>query len=194
MLCSVCDTVCRCEEIPHYDVAVYIGRFQPFHKAHLETLRLGLRIADIVVVGLGSAQESRTEKNPFTVVEREKMIQAALTPQQFSRVYFMHLYDRKQSDAEWAEQVRTETRRFMEKSISSVCLVGVHKDASSSYLDWFPKWHFMEGPKTELLNATDTRTKLAEGNPAWANNLPDGVVDVIMETGYYKHLKEKNNG
>ena len=51
-----------------------IGRFQPFHNGHARLIRAGLDIADTVIVGVGSAQESRTKRNPFSFKEREEMI------------------------------------------------------------------------------------------------------------------------
>lgn len=52
-----------------------IGRFQPFHKGHAALLDVALA-AGPVVVGVGSSQESRTSRNPFTYGERKEMIQS----------------------------------------------------------------------------------------------------------------------
>jgi nicotinamide-nucleotide adenylyltransferase len=59
--------------------ALFIGRFQPFHIGHASVLHF-LYQADVehVIIGVGSAQYSRTEENPFTFEERKQMIEAAL--------------------------------------------------------------------------------------------------------------------
>lgn len=52
-----------------------IMRAQPFHMGHESVIRQMLDQCETVVVLLGSAQESRTAKNPFTVAERKQMIE-----------------------------------------------------------------------------------------------------------------------
>src|SRR5687767_3113980 len=57
-----------------YDSIVYIGRFQPFHNGHLSCIERAFELANHVIVIVGSANEPRTFKNPFTLRERELMI------------------------------------------------------------------------------------------------------------------------
>lgn len=56
-------------------VSLVIGRFQPFHNGHAALLAEAMENGD-VVVGVGSSQESRTRRNPFTFEERQALIQA----------------------------------------------------------------------------------------------------------------------
>jgi len=55
-----------------------IGRFQPFHKGHLEVIRIIAEECSSIVVGIGSAQYSHTFENPFTAGERYLMISRSL--------------------------------------------------------------------------------------------------------------------
>ncbi|MGB1696927.1 MAG: adenylyltransferase/cytidyltransferase family protein [Thermoplasmatota archaeon] len=52
-----------------------IGRFQPLHKGHVALIEEAMRDGPSVI-GVGSSQESRTERNPFTFEEREAFIHA----------------------------------------------------------------------------------------------------------------------
>lgn len=59
---------------------LYVGRFQPFHLGHLETIRT-IRAdepQEELIVGIGSAQDSYQWTNPFTAGERIEMIGRAL--------------------------------------------------------------------------------------------------------------------
>ena len=58
--------------------ALFIGRFQPFHKGHLKAVLHLLKEYDKVIIVIGSAQYSRTPDNPFSARERVKMIRLAL--------------------------------------------------------------------------------------------------------------------
>ena len=57
-----------------------IGRFQPFHRGHLAVARSirSVRPSAPLLIGIGSAEESFTWKNPFTAGERFEMIVRAL--------------------------------------------------------------------------------------------------------------------
>ncbi len=48
-----------------FDYLVFIGRFQPFHLAHMRTIQIALEHSQHVILALGSAQNERNIKNPF---------------------------------------------------------------------------------------------------------------------------------
>jgi len=58
--------------------ALFIGRFQPFHNAHLADIKKILGENDFVVIAIGSSQHHSTRENPFSYSERKKMIELAL--------------------------------------------------------------------------------------------------------------------
>ena len=58
--------------------ALFIGRFQPFHKGHLATVKFALERVEQLVIVVGSAQKSHELRNPFTAGERIRMIKQSL--------------------------------------------------------------------------------------------------------------------
>jgi nicotinamide-nucleotide adenylyltransferase len=58
--------------------ALFVGRFQPFHKGHLEAIKMILKENDEVIIVIGSSQYSHKLENPFTAGERMIMIRKAL--------------------------------------------------------------------------------------------------------------------
>lgn len=60
------------------DRGLYVGRFQPFHLGHLESIRIVLKDVDEAVIAIGSAQYSHNINNPFTAGERLVMTRRAL--------------------------------------------------------------------------------------------------------------------
>ncbi|MGB6443186.1 MAG: nicotinamide-nucleotide adenylyltransferase, partial [Thermoplasmata archaeon] len=72
-----------------------VGRFQPFHGGHLAIVRevRTQRPDESLILGIGSAQESYTWKNPFTAGERIEMIDRALTEAKIDRVLPIPLPD-----------------------------------------------------------------------------------------------------
>jgi len=58
--------------------ALFVGRFQPMHLGHLKVIKWILKKYDKIIIVIGSSRDSFTEKNPFTLEERKKMIQDTL--------------------------------------------------------------------------------------------------------------------
>ena len=75
--------------------ALLVGRFQPFHHGHLSVVReiRTTRPNEGLILGVGSAQESYTWKNPFTAGERLEMIGRALREAEISGVETIPLPD-----------------------------------------------------------------------------------------------------
>ncbi|NOR17511.1 nicotinamide-nucleotide adenylyltransferase [candidate division WOR-3 bacterium] len=58
--------------------SLLIGRFQPFHKGHLQLIQGVCAEYGEVIIGMGSSQYGNTLENPFTSDERKLMIEESL--------------------------------------------------------------------------------------------------------------------
>lgn len=58
--------------------ALFVGRFQPFHSGHMEVIKRLSKSHEKVYIVIGSANESGTPDNPFSVEERIEMARRAL--------------------------------------------------------------------------------------------------------------------
>lgn len=147
-------------------VGVFIGRFQPLHVGHLQTIERALNEVDELVIVIGSARTARNLRNPFTADERRLMIESALPLAARSRVRFEFVRDYFYNTPAWVAEVRDKATSGMLFKISSVdsvpvVLYGVSKDATSAYLNWFPDWvRASDEPQNsshEILSATEFR-------------------------------------
>jgi len=169
-----------------FDVAVLIGRFQPFHNGHRALLEQALAAAERVIVVLGSSYQARNAKNPFTWEERAAMIAATLDAATIKRVGFAPVRD-YYDDARWSAAVSLAVQAHCGGAERSIALVGFHKDASSYYLDRFPHWAFLPTPQYGNIDATHIRQIYFAGDSAAATRtalagaLPQAVVSYLME-------------
>lgn len=67
---------------------LYIGRFQPFHLGHLSAVKQALSEVESLTIGIGSAQHSHVQYNPFSADERKGMIEMALLENGISKDKF----------------------------------------------------------------------------------------------------------
>jgi bifunctional NMN adenylyltransferase/nudix hydrolase len=140
------------------DVAVYVGRFQPFHLGHLALLKHALEIAPTVVVVIGSAWQARTPKNPLTWQERAEVVRLALTPEERGRVKFLPMRDHY-DEARWVQAVQRGVVDLCGESVS-VALVGHYKDATSEYLRSFQGWTVISVERVPGADGTAMRDAL----------------------------------
>lgn len=134
------------------DLAVFIGRFQPFHLGHLHAITSGLDISKDVLVLIGDTGGPRTIKNPWTFDERCQMIRTSLTPEQNRRVCIEQIFDMP-SNTDWIAQVQGVVLDITIEANADpkkVVLVGHEKDASTFYLSLFPQWKHIDTGYDEL--------------------------------------------
>jgi nicotinamide-nucleotide adenylyltransferase len=58
--------------------ALFIGRFQPFHKGHLKIVEDIVSKYDEIIIGIGSSQYYNKIENPYSDAERREMIETTL--------------------------------------------------------------------------------------------------------------------
>ena len=144
-----------------YDFLVLIGRFQPFHNAHLEIVKRATALTDHLVIITGSANQPRTYKNPFTSRERATMIRNATAGLSLN-ISVNENVDTIYNDQAWAVRVQTIVNKAIGSSSkgpggNKIGVIGHKKDESSFYLDMFPQWDFVNVEEIEPLSAVNIR-------------------------------------
>jgi len=149
-------------------LAVFIGRFQPFHTGHRGVMAAAREHADSLLALVGSAYRPRSWKNPFRFDERQVFIEQGTEDLSFP-INVLPLVDTLYNDRAWATNVRTAVRLHLrnmgfEPSEVEISLIGMEKDRSSAYLRWFPEWKMVPSEAhyhdDEMINATDMREYL----------------------------------
>jgi bifunctional NMN adenylyltransferase/nudix hydrolase len=139
-----------------YNVAVVIGRFQPVHLAHKELFDFAHERADKVIVIIGSANQPRTFKNPFTADERASMIHTVCADYS-SDVITVPNIDTPYNDQSWVSRVQRIVHDHSNPD-DNIVLIGHDKDQTTHYLKLFPQWDRIEfNNVVDQLNATDIR-------------------------------------
>ena len=175
-----------------FDYLVFIGRFQPFHLAHMQTIEIALQQSHYVVLALGSAQMERNIKNPFLAIEREQMILSNFSLDEQKRIKFVHVVD-VYNDKKWVKQVKSLVNGVIEPN-SKVGLIGHFKDESSYYLKLFPEWIMVElDSLKDSISATPMREAYYRGE-IQTEFFPIGTIrflDEFQKTRIYQQLQQR---
>ncbi|WP_116964126.1 bifunctional nicotinamide-nucleotide adenylyltransferase/Nudix hydroxylase [Fastidiosibacter lacustris] len=143
-----------------YSCAVFIGRFQPFHIGHLHNIQYALKIAQKLIIVVGSAFRAPSIKNPFSYELRRKMILSDLIAVgiDISRITIVPVSDWFYDENGWKNEVTSSVYNHV-RATESIAIVGHEKDVSSYYLKCFPKWYYINVNNFNGFNATDFRMK-----------------------------------
>jgi len=90
-------------------IALFVGRFQPFHLGHLKVIKEILRENEKVIIAIGSSQENGTEDNPFSFKERENMIREVLVSEGIRNFEIIGIPD-VMNDIRWVAEIRKMAR------------------------------------------------------------------------------------
>ncbi len=149
-----------------------IGRFQPFHNGHLEVIRKIFAECDHVTIGIGSAQYSHTEKDPFTAGERYLMITETLRSEGFDNFYVVPVEDLNRYSV-WVSQVESMCPPFDVVYSNNPYTRRLFLEAGYQVRD-SPLYNRSE------YSGTEVRKRIREGGE-WEQLVPDAVAKVIRD-------------
>lgn len=151
--------------------AAFLGRFQPFHKGHHETVKTYKQQYDEFVVVVGSAAKSKTERNPLTFEQRKEIIEEC-----HPDVKIVPLEDEDRGEEGYPDW----TERFIEKARPDVVIT------RNDLVQRLVKKYSDADIKEQELYKPDTcsGTKIREGirnDEEWRSLVPDCNEEKIEE-------------
>jgi nicotinamide-nucleotide adenylyltransferase len=162
---------------------LFVGRFQPFHKGHLQAVKEILNEVDELIVVVGSAQYSHRVDNPFTTGERIMMIRKALEEEKvdLKRIWIVPVPD-VHIHIVWVSVVESYTPRF-DVVYSNEPLTRRLFIEAGYEVKPIP-FH-----KREIYSATEIRKRMLSGEN-WEELVPKSVASLIKEIGGVERLRD----
>jgi bifunctional NMN adenylyltransferase/nudix hydrolase len=154
-----------------YDAIVFIGRFQPFHNAHLEIVKRAYELTDNLIMIIGSQYKPVTYKNPFQIslehlttnsywsALRQTILGSVNVESEMEKDLEIEIQEDIYGDAKWCDAVQEKVKYCAEtlESPNKIGIIGCDKDETSYYLKMFPQWELIEVPLEQNLSATQIR-------------------------------------
>ena len=164
---------------------LYVGRFQPFHKGHLEAVKEVLKKVEEIIIVIGSAQYSHNIHNPFTAGERIVMVRQALEAANvdYSKVWIVPVPD-VHLHMLWVSALEGYTPQFNivfsnEPLTRRLFMENKYK---------VKKIRFFE---RKQYNSTSIREKMLT-NERWEDLVPISVVEYISKIDGINRLRDLN--
>ncbi len=165
--------------------SLLIGRFQPFHKGHLEVIKAIAGESDYITIGIGSAQYSHTFENPFTAGERHLMISRALKGEGIERYFLVPIIDINRY-AVWVAHVASLVPPFKAVYSNNPLTKRLFQEAG---------YEVRASPlfNVEVYSGTEIRKRMLAGQE-WRDLVPKAVAEVIDEIGGEVRIRDLMKG
>jgi nicotinamide-nucleotide adenylyltransferase len=161
---------------------ILIGRYQPFHKGHLEVVKELLDECDVLIIGIGSAQYSHTGENPFTAGERYSMISEALRDEKIplERYIIIPIQD-IHNNSIWVQHVESIFPKFDVVYTRNPLATRLFQEANYTVRQQplFDRHKY---------SGTEIRKRMIEGGD-WEGLIPAGVARVVKRMGGVERLQ-----
>ncbi|MBD3314071.1 nicotinamide-nucleotide adenylyltransferase [Candidatus Woesearchaeota archaeon] len=161
-------------------IGLFIGRFQPFHKGHLQVIRNALEEVEAITIVVAIPLRD-TGRDPFTAEERIGMIQSALEKESIRNYDIVAIKDIP-SDEEYVNHVRAFTKPF------NVVFVGDNKLNEKLFRE--AGFRVITSQRFFNLDATQIRDRMRKGEE-WEHLVPAGTVDYIKEHDLVDKVKDR---
>lgn len=160
---------------------IFIGRFQPTHEGHIFAIGHAASQVDKLFILVGSANQCRSIKNPWTFQERSEMLRLRLHFAEITNYEIVPLNDYQYSDTQWMSDVRATAEHY---NMGTPILFG-HDKEGNDYLHWFPDWKFRSVPMGDDIDATRIRKEMFADSNSF---MPETVRD---DYKFYENEKIK---
>jgi nicotinamide-nucleotide adenylyltransferase len=157
----------------------YIGRFQPYHDGHHHMVEAIVAEVDELVLGIGSADASHTDRNPFTAGERVMMATKCLT--EFDLTTYVVPIEDIERNSVWVSHVRSMCPAFDVAYSNNPLVIQLFREAGVEVRQ-SPMYNRDE------LEGTELRERMRAGDE-WRHLVPDPVVDVVEDVDGIERLR-----
>ena len=186
-----------------YDTGLICGRFQTFHKGHEKLVETALLLCDRVLILIGSSQECGTERNPFNINTRTKILKEIYGDRPEIMIYGLaDMTDENDIRPEWGRYLLDNVDRYIYKN-PEIMIYGNDESRSA----WFDKKDLANTAELIInrndlpISATQVRELMAKDkrkewmklvNPK-LHKMYDELRTELMSIDFYQKLAEKKD-
>jgi nicotinamide-nucleotide adenylyltransferase len=158
----------------------YIGRFQPYHNGHHHMVEAIAEQVDELVLGIGSAGDSHTPRNPFTAGERVMMVTRSVAEFDI-QTYVVPIEDLERNSV-WVSHVQSMSPAFDVAFSNNPLVIRLFEEAGVE-VRRSPMF------RREILEGAELRERMI-ANEEWRSLVPESTAAVIEECGGVDRIQQ----
>ncbi|MEI6690380.1 MAG: adenylyltransferase/cytidyltransferase family protein [bacterium] len=161
-----------------YPVALFIGRFQPFHNGHAWEVEEALKKAEKVIIGIGSSNVN-DENNPYDVVLRDRMIHKVIDEYGWKERVVGVIPIPDTTDPQWVRNVVRGVEGLGYRKGETLVLGNNDWVNDLLAAELFPV-HETGLYNRQELEGVKIRRMIRVGDSAWQERVPKGVAEILI--------------
>lgn len=158
----------------------YIGRFQPYHDGHHHMVEEIATQVDELVLGIGSAGDSHTPRNPFTAGERVMMVSRSVAEFDL-QTYVVPIEDLERNSV-WVSHVQSMSPPFDVAFSNNPLVIQLFKEAGVEV---------RQSPmfRRDVLEGSELRQRMI-ADEEWRSLVPEPAATVIAECNGVERIQQ----
>ncbi len=158
----------------------YIGRFQPYHSGHHHMVEEIAEQVDELVLGIGSAGDSHTPRNPFTAGERVMMVTKSVA--EFDIPTYVVPIEDLERNSVWVSHVQSMSPAFDVAFSNNPLVIRLFAEAGVEV---------RQSPmfRRQVLEGSEVRERMIEDRD-WKTLVPEPTAAVIEECDGLKRIQQ----
>jgi nicotinamide-nucleotide adenylyltransferase len=158
-----------------------IGRFQPFHKGHLEAVHFGLSKVENLWIGIGSSNKSYEKRNPFTADERKEMILSSLDSKTLEHIKIFFIPDTGDHE-KWTFHVDSIVPQYDVVFSNDDFTITLYKKREKNVIE-------VPLLKRDVISGTNIREMIASDKD-WYDLVPEGTKKILLKINAKSRLSK----
>lgn len=164
------------------ETALFIGRFQPFHKGHLHCLKYISNRASKLIIVMGSSQKSNTFQNPLSSSERMALLREVFRQEGISCAKVIEQTD-VNDNALWVSNLLSSVPKFDVLYSNNKLVKSLFKAAGF-------KVNGIPYKNRKDYQGMIIRKKAKALNPGWRNAVPDYLIKLLNSYGFEQRINQ----
>jgi len=175
---------------PLHKTGLFVGRFQPIHKGHLDIIKKILKENDRIIIAIGSAEKNYLPENPLTAGERILLIDETLKAEKIDPAKYLIIPVRNIDNyALWVDHLNLYVPPYNSIYTGSSIVKACYEGAQS-------KHKLVQIKRTLPVSATRIRESLLAGTKDWESMVSPKTVELLKKinlTRRLSHIQETMN-
>ena len=171
----------------NYGKGLFVGRFQPLHKGHLDVIEKISRQCDEIVIVIGSANRQKECKNPLSYEERKTILESVLKKSNIN--YNIEMINDIPDDDEWMKELLKIDFDAIYSSNPWVLELAKRWNSQDYSYDIIGAKSSVRSKKNNYISSTMIRNKIADQDDDWRALVPLEVADMI-DSRFKRRIKQ----
>lgn len=169
---------------PLHKTGLFVGRFQPLHKGHIDIIKKILKENEQIIIAVGSAEKNYVPENPMTAGERVLLIDETLKAEGIAPARYCIIPVRNIDNyALWVDHLNLYVPPYNAIYTGSPIVKACYEGAQS-------KHHLVKIKRILPISSTKIRLSMLNGTKEWKKMVPKKTAELSKKIGLPRRIKQ----